>query len=365
MRLVKTATISQGAYLGKAIYNDKGKILLNEGVKLQDDLLKRLTDMGIHYIYIKDKKTEDIEIQEPISTGLRRKAIHSIEQNFLDLQSGNNSSYSVVVEQAAKDFSKIIREILFEIKNNKDLLVLLADVYTYDHYIFIHSLNVTMYTLAIGLKLNLTEKELEILGLGAILHDVGKMKVPEKILLKPDRLTKEEFEEVKKHAEVGYHILRKIPTVSLIVAHCAFQHHERLNGSGYPRGIKESEIHLFGKIIAVADVFDAVTSNRVYRQAMLPHEGLEILYAGSGTLFDTKIIEAFRQAVAVYPTGITVILNDGRKGIVSGQNAGLSGRPIVRILEQNGAEITEPYDLDLKSELDVMITACDTTFKGV
>ncbi|PAF17147.1 hypothetical protein CHH61_23915, partial [Shouchella clausii] len=91
-----------------------------------------------------------------------------------------------------------------------------------------------------------------------------------------------------------------VETIPLLVAHCAFQHHERLNGSGYPRGLQGNEIHDFGKIIAIADVFDAVTSNRIYRQAMLPHEGLEVLYAGAGKLFDKKVIEVFRQAVAVY-----------------------------------------------------------------
>ncbi|HJV31482.1 MAG TPA: HD-GYP domain-containing protein [Bacillales bacterium] len=364
MRLVKTNTISQGTYLGKAIYNDKGKILLNEGVKLEQKLLKRLIEMGIHYIYVKDKKTEDIEIQDPIPAKLRNKAMNAIEKNFLELQSGRFSSNSVILEKATKGLTELIHEIVYEIKNNKDLLVLLADVYAYDHYIFTHSLNVTMYSLAIGVKLHLTEKELETLGLGAILHDVGKMKISQQILLKPDRLTKDEYEEIKKHAEEGFQILRKISNIPLIVAHCAYQHHERLNGSGYPRGIKGKEIHFFGKIIAVADVYDAVTSNRVYRDAMLPHEGLEVLYAGSGTLYDQKIIEAFRDAVAVYPSGITVKLNDSRKGIVCRQNIGVSDRPVIRIIEENGIEIDCPYELDLKIELDMMITACDTTFKN-
>ena len=95
----------------------------------------------------------------------------------------------------------------------------------------------------------------------------------------------------------GFAILKGVKTVPLIVAHCAYQHHERLDGTGYPRGLKNTEIHYFAKIIAVADVFDAITSNRVYRNAMLPHEGLEILYAGCGRLFDLKIVEAFRSAV--------------------------------------------------------------------
>lgn len=362
MRLVKTETVLNGTYLGKAIYNEKGQILLNEGVLLKGNLLKRLSDMGIHYIYIKDDKTDDIVPNDPLSIKLKKKAIHSIEQHFGEFEKEQHYSGPLVLEKTAKNLTKLIREIQYEIKSNQDLLVLLSDVYTYDHYIFTHSLNVTMYSLAIGIKLNLKEKELEMLGLGAILHDVGKMKIPEDILLKPGRLTEDEFALVKRHTDEGFQILRKIPNMSLIVAHCAYQHHERLNGSGYPRGIKSNEIHYFGKIIAVADVFDAVTSNRIYRQAMLPHEGLEILYAGSGDLYDTKIIEAFRQAVAVYPVGITVELNDGRKGVVYKQNKGLSDRPIVRIIEEKGLEVN-PYEIDLKSELDIMISACDTTFK--
>ncbi|MDP4162083.1 MAG: HD-GYP domain-containing protein [Bacillota bacterium] len=361
MRLVTTASVINGAILGKTIYNDRGQILLNAGVELEAKFLRRLEDMGIHYIYVEDRKTDDINVKDAISMPIRQKAMKTIEDSFVRLQKEKFVSGSFVIEKATKDFKALITYILTEIKSNQDLLVLLSDVYTYDHYIFTHSLNVTMYSLAIGLEMKLSPKELETLGLGAILHDVGKMRIPENILLKCGKLTEEEYQIIKSHADEGFQILRNTPGVPLIAAHCAFQHHERLNGSGYPRGITGKEIHDFGKIIAVADVFDAVTSNRVYRRAMLPHEGLEILYAGSGSLFDSKIIEAFRQAVAIYPEGITVMLSDGRKGVVSRQNKGLSERPAVRIIEENGMEI-EPYEVDLKTELHIVITACDTTF---
>ncbi len=362
MRLVETSTKLTDTYLGKAIYNNKGQILLNEGVKLDEHLLKRLIEMNIHYIYIKDELTDDLKLHQTLPMEFRKKAIASIEKHFDEFERHRHFSNVLVLEKTAQSLIRLVREIQAEIKNNLDLLTLLSDVYTYDNYIFTHSLNVTMYALAIGMKLNLKDRELESLGLGAILHDVGKMKIPEEILFKPSQLTLEEYNEVKKHAEEGFELLRSIPTVSLVAAHCAYQHHERLDGSGYPRGIKGNEIHHFGKIIAVADVFDAVTSNRVYRQAMLPHEGLEILYAGSGKLYDKKMIEVFRQAVAVYPIGITVELNDGRKGVVSKQNLGLSDRPFVRIFEEHGEEVN-PFEVDLKTALDVMITACDTTFK--
>ncbi len=115
-------------------------------------------------------------------------------------------------------------------------------------------------------------EDLRLIGIGAMLHDVGKLLIPTEILLKPERLTNEEYEEMKQHARYGFDLLRNLHSVSLLVAHCAFQHHERIDGSGYPRGLVDFEIHPFAKIIGVADVFDAVTSNRVYREKILPSQ---------------------------------------------------------------------------------------------
>ncbi|WP_144478515.1 HD-GYP domain-containing protein [Cytobacillus oceanisediminis] len=359
MRLVATTSVEEGALLGKAIYNDKGQILLNVGVRLERKILNRLEEFGIDYIYIKDPDTDDIIVKNAIPDEMRINAIMTIGETFKQVQLDSKISQTFVLEKSARKFKKLIVALLDELKSSKDLLNLLSDVFLHDHYIFSHSLNVTLYSLAIGIEMKLSPKELEQLGLGAILHDVGKMKVPEEILSKPGKLTAEEFQIIKAHAEDGFQMLRNIPTVPLIVAHCAYQHHERLNGAGYPRGLKEAEIHLFGKILGVADVFDAVTSNRVYRPAMLPHEGLEILYSGAGSLFDPKIVDAFRRAVAIYPIGLTVTLSDGRKGVVAQQNPGLSERPVVRILEDSGQRV-EPYNLDLKANLSQMIVSCDT-----
>lgn len=362
MRLVATSSAEEGALLGKAIYNDQGQVLLNAGAKLERKILNRLLEFRIDYIYIMDPATDDIELVSPISDELRLHAIKSIGTTFKQLQLDTKVANTFTLEKASRDFQRLIKVLLDELTSSKELINLLSDVLIHDHYIFSHSLNVTLYTLAIGIEMKLPPKELEQLGLGAILHDVGKMKVPEEILLKPGRLTAEEFEVIKAHADDGFELLRKIPSVPLIVAHCAYQHHERMNGTGYPRGLKGREIHLYGRILGVADVFDAVTSNRVYRPAMLPHEGLEILYSGSGTLFDQQVVDAFRRAVAIYPNGLTVILNDGRKGVVAGQNPGFSDRPVIRILEEHSEKVI-PYHVDLKSSLSVMITSCDTIMR--
>lgn len=364
MRLVATSTVQSGTILAKAIYGDRGQILLNEGFELNERILELLENKDITYIYIKDERTDDILIQDPISQELKHKAVLTIESTFRDVQADFSSGGAFVIEKAAQKLKEVVRILHEEISSNKDLISLLSDVFVYDNYIFTHSFNVTMYSLAIGSELGLSPKDLETLGLGAILHDVGKLTVPTEVLFKPGKLAQEEYERIKEHADAGFQILRNIQTISLLVAHCAFQHHERLNGTGYPRGIKGDEILPFAKIIAVADVFDAVTSNRVYRKALLPHNGLEILYAGIGTLYDEKIVHAFKNTIAIYPIGISVELSDGRKGVVSSQNMSVSDRPVIRILEENGMRVT-PYELDLIKELAVVIVGCNTTFEQI
>ncbi|MFJ7831214.1 HD-GYP domain-containing protein [Peribacillus sp. NPDC097284] len=358
MRLSITASLNPGERLGMNIYNEQGNILLSEGLTLTQKMINRLVALNIPFVYIQDSRTDDIMPKPPISGELRREALQTIEATFLEIKNGVKVNSAFTIEKAALKFTHLVRSIMEELKNSNELLTLLADVYTYDDYIFTHSFNVTLYTLALGMELKLEKKQLEVLGLGAILHDVGKMLVPVDILRKPGKLTEEEFEQIQKHPEYGFHLIKNVYTVSLIVANCAYQHHERLDGSGYPRGVRGDEIHYYGKIIAVADVFDAVTSNRVYRKAMLPHEGLEILYAGAGKKFDKQIIEAFRRAVAIYPNGLTVELNDGRKGIVSSQNEGIGDRPVVRILEEPNHKVVHPYEVDLRTDLHLLIKEC-------
>lgn len=119
------------------------------------------------------------------------------------------------------------------------------------------------------------------------------------------------------HTEIGFQILKEEPNIPLLAAHCALQHHERIDGSGYPRGLTGPQIHEYAKWLGVADSYDAMTSNRVYKKAMLPHQAVEALYVGSGTLYEQKHLELFRDRVAIYPLGLTVKLSTGRAGLWS------------------------------------------------
>jgi putative nucleotidyltransferase with HDIG domain len=360
MRLIATNLLKPGMRLGKTVYNENGTVLIKEKIPLTETMINRLLKLGITFVYVEDPRTEDIVPRLPISEETRKEALETIETVFTYIQNQPDLKKVFTLEKETKRFKNLVQTILTEMKQNKDFVSLLTDIYVYDDYTFSHSFNVTLYALALGIELQLSDEELELLGLGAILHDIGKVCVPIEILTKPGKLTAEEYELMKKHTEFGFEILRATHTIPLLAAHCAYQHHERLDGSGYPRGLKGNDIHYFGRLLAVADVFDAVTSNRVYRRAMLPHEGLEILYSGVGTQFDKNMVEAFRRAVAVYPVGLSVELSDGRKGIVSKQD-GLSERPVVRVLEEDGKELKEPYEINLKDYLNVMIVSCETT----
>lgn len=362
MRLISVNSLQAGVCLAKPVYNEHGSTLINKGISLTARMIERLDSLGISYVYIEDGRIEHIGVSDSISEKLRREAISFVESSFNRIVNESKQQQSFLLEKSMKGVVSLVRNFIRELKQNANVLNLLTDIYIYDDYVYSHSVNVTMYALALGMELKLSDNDLETLGIGALLHDVGKVSISPDILDKPGKLTVEEFEEIKKHAEYGFELLRKVPTLSLLVAHCAYQHHERLDGSGYPRGLKGSHIHLFGKILAIADVYDAVTSHRVYRKAMLPHEGLEILYAGAGTLFDKQMVESFRKAVAVYPVGLGVVLSDGRKGVVSRQNQEMSDRPHVTILEHlNGEKLQTPYEIDLMKELHIVITECDTT----
>ncbi|GEN54281.1 HD-GYP domain-containing protein [Halobacillus faecis] len=358
MRVVATSSLVPGAVLAKTIYNESGRALLQNGIAFTPRIIERLKSFDITYVYVEDGRTSDIIANSPLSEKTRMHAIHFIKQSFSTIHQSVLSNHRYVLEETGQEMHGIVSSLIKELQNHGEVMSLLSDVFTHDDYIFTHSLNVTMYALALGKELNLPSSKMEALGLGAILHDVGKVNVPREVLLKPGKLTEEEFKCIQTHTESGFEILRQSSNIPLLAAHCAYQHHERLDGSGYPRGIKSEDIHLFGKILAIADVFDAVTSNRVYRDAMLPHGGLEILYSGSGSLFDQSLVEAFRRCIAVYPNGLSVQLDDGREAIVVKQNPNLCDRPIVREIKGDG---TTGRDIDLSKELNIMISNCHLT----
>ena len=186
-----------------------------------------------------------------------------------------------------------------------------------------------------------------------------KSRLPEEILNKKTPLTETEFAEITQHTTYGFEILRKNNDISLLSAHVAFQHHEKWDGTGYPRGLKGNEIHEYGRLTAVADVYEALTSKRVYRNAIEPNEAYEYVISQANTHFEPRVIEVFKKHIAIYPSGSGILLSNGQRGNVVKQNPTFPNRPFVRVFYQNEEVLNTPIDYNLADYPSIMIVASD------
>ena len=215
---------------------------------------------------------------------------------------------------------------------NADALACFAQLRRRFDYTSLHSVRVCLLALAFGRHLGLAIADLITLGMGALLHDIGKTKVPEEILNKPTSLTEQEFEIAKKHVQAGVQLLRRsngIPAVALDVAR---YHHERYDGSGYPHGLHKTQIPLLGQIGAIVDCYDALTSDRAYASAISGHAALQKIYEWRDRLFDKQLVEQFIQCMGIYPIGSVVELRSGDVGVVVSVNRVRRLKPRVRLV---------------------------------
>lgn len=205
-----------------------------------------------------------------------------------------------------------------------------------------------------GIDRSYSEKRLLQLGVGAFLHDLGKLQIPLSILDKPSHLTKEEFNKVKEHPTLGYQILRESAMIDYVSANILYQHHEKLDGTGYPNHLTGHYIHEYARIVAIADIFDAITSKRVYSNAMPNHEAIELLLSYTSLQLDKDLVNLFLSHIPAFPLGTFVQLNNHMRGVVIAQNKGLPLRPILMMIEEEGQEV-KPYELNLLQEFSLAI----------
>ncbi|MDF2722594.1 MAG: histidine kinase [Paenibacillus sp.] len=358
MRLVPIGLCRPGMRLAKKVFNEEGCVLLAEHVELTQGMIQRLGNYGIAHLYIDDPRTDDIVVLDPISEETRRLALTTIRSNFKRIMMETTQRRAVNQPFLGKAFKEALTAIIDDLSVNTSAMIMLSDMNITDLYLYQHSLNVCIYATMLGLAEGFSPNELSVLGLGALLHDIGKTKVPLDILLKQGKLLQDEFDTMKQHTEFGFKILKDEPNIPLLSAHCALQHHERINGSGYPRGIRGDEIHEYAKWIGLVDSYDAMTTNRVYRQAMLPHQAMEVLYTGVDSLYEKSMIERFRDKVAIYPLGVTLTLSSGETGVVVDLNRQFPQRPVIRILEDaDGQPLHTPYEIDLSKHLSLLVAS--------
>lgn len=295
-------------------------------------------------------RIQRVELQEEliVARKLLREARDTVKHTMEDARTGTISSIPQMREVAQRMMESTSR--------HPGALLSLVGLKTKDDYTFSHCVAVGAFMIALGKQLGLNEDELREAGTAGLLHDVGKSRIPGEILNKPGRLTEGEFEVVRAHPQLGYQMLLDTGYAESGALEVVHHHHERLDGNGYPGRLDSTQITRLMRMSSVADVYDAVTSERVYHKAMPPTAALQMLLSGAGTQFDGDIVRAFIKTVGIYPNRSLVRLRSGRLAVVLEQHTANTITPIVRVFFSiNSDEPIPPYVLNLAHGTDAIV----------
>lgn len=341
MRYITISRIAEGMVLAQPLYGPNFGVLLGEGMKLSGTHINRINELGYAGVYIEDELSENIRPNPVVSADTRLETIKSSREILQQAESGAFDSGAKVNRMRQE---RIIMPIIEEIIARPVRMCDLIDLKPYDDYVYYHAANVVITSILTGVELGLSGTQLYELGLAALLHDVGNIFIPKSILNKPGKLTPEEFEIIKQHSQMGFDYLREHFDITIEACMGALQHHENYNGTGYPNRLKKDKISIYGRIIAITDVFDALTSRRPYRQPMFPATAMDFIDMNAGTMFDPEIVAGFKNVMALYPSGVCVEVNSGALCIVEENFPGFPDRPRLRLLKNKART---PMVLDL------------------
>jgi HD-GYP domain-containing protein (c-di-GMP phosphodiesterase class II) len=340
-------------------------------VKFTDRHRTALLAAGVNAVYIDDALSEGIDVREVVDPETRRKATAAVSRAF----DGARACFTEgrgIPEAMINDLAKVAEMIARDVEDNADVAVALDDLASADGYTLQHSIDVAAIGMLVGQKLfresgwidhtgrrtwQYRDRRLARLGLGLLLHDIGKLIIPIDVLNKPGQLDDEEWQLMRAHPRAGVEMLRS-DLISPLVKVVVRSHHERWDGGGYPDGLAADAIHQLARVASAADVYDAVTSERVYAAARPPDVGVQIVLEGSGRAFDPDVVDVFRRVVAPYPPGVEVKLADGRRGVVASVPADNLDRPLVRIGWDARGNTVAPYEVDIAKEPDEMTLMC-------
>ncbi len=347
---------------------------LTSRVKIKDDrIIEKIIAQGIKEVYIDTDRGMDVpgapteqevgrEIQEHIN-----KMAETDTKPVRDVPLKKELSRAREIKKEAKvavcdileevriggqiktdKAEQVVDKMIDSIFRNQDALVSLGRIKQTDEYTFMHSMSVCVLMISFGKHLDFDESALREVGIGAMLHDIGKMKVPLEILNCKGALTDEQFAIMKKHVEYSNILLNETSGISEMSVILASQHHERVDGRGYPAGLKGDEISLYGQAAAIADVYDAMTSQRCYQRRFEPTEVLRKLYEWKGS-YNIDLVQQFVRCVGIYPVGSLVLLDNKLLAVVIDRGSDNLLQPVVRVVYDTRKDryVLPVYDLDL------------------
>lgn len=351
--------LREGMILAEPIFDIGGKTLFSEGLKLNKTRIERILLLKTKILYIQviptanEKLKLEANIKEDnvlsdkqlIFNDTREEAAKIVKYTF----NGLMDSRSIKSDK----ITSIVENIIDAILKDDKVILNLSNLSLVDDYIFSHSVNVCVLSLIMGIYLGFNHQKLLSLGSGALIHDIGKILVPKSILNKPGKLTEDEYEIAKMHTVYGHKILRDKMGFPDEISMTALSHHERIDGNGYPNKLEKSEISKFAKIVGIADVFDAVTSDRAYCGKIDYYKAVEYLLKNSDTQFDSDIVNKFVTIIGYYPIGLYVQLNTGDIGMVITKNKLF---PVIKItVDSNGIKLNNYYEIDLHKNPSISI----------
>ncbi|WP_148214171.1 HD-GYP domain-containing protein [Deferribacteres bacterium DY0037] len=340
-------------------------------------VIDRIMSSNIEFVYIDEVTPEEIKVSQILETPTKDiidEAAEAASVNLIDIEDFSKASevYTESVKmtkcvfediRAGKMFNNCaVKSIAANIaqitRRNKGVLASVTKLRQYDDYTFQHSMNVSIYSAGLASHLGMDSNEVERIACAGLLHDVGKMLVPKDILNKPGKLTDEEFSMMRNHVQYGYDFLRK-EAVADDILRLAYEHHERYDGSGYPNRLRDKDISIEGKIGAVVDIYDAITSDRVYHKGMEPPSALKLMFKWADSYINKKVFEFFIMNIGIYPVGTLVLMNTHELGIVGKTNINKPTEPLVLVfMNKKGRRLpVKVVDLSIKTVVKRKILA--------
>ena len=334
--------LKNGMITAQSIYNPLGASYLTKGMELSPTYIERLEKAGFDGVTVTslDPKLKLAPPDDIVQEKTRISAIQNVATAFHSVE--ENGTFDPAPLQGISE--NILQDIIAQQQN----LVQLTDIRLHDTYTFAHSVNVAILSSLLGVLLKLSREEQLKLTLGGLLHDIGKVTVPYEILTKAGHLSDDEWSVMQGHPEAGRQRLKKMFPNDTLLSTIALQHHEHIDGSGYPNHLKGEQIHRYGRIVAIADVYDALTSVRPYKRAYTPSVAHRLMATCSPGHFDLDLLKLFFDNVAIYPVGTILKTQDGY-AIVKKVEFGYTLTPVVCVFaNREGKLLNAPHDLDLK-----------------
>lgn len=341
-RTIFTFQAKNGMCISKDVFNSTGQLLVAEGTEINAKIKEMLSFYSIMKInvYENEPATQVPSATPLINTETYSERIKSSAQfaEFKKTLGANVKRFkddiTAYVNKTGNVDLKLLKKEPYDVLGKSDTTIsvfdMLHNIEDYDDSTYSHSLNVALISNVIGTWNGYSEADLENLTLAALLHDIGKLLVPENILKKPGKLTEDEFQLVKLHPIMGYDLI-KDEDIDSRIKDVILKHHERCDGSGYPSMLKDKEIPDFAKIVAIADIYDAMTSKRTYRDALCPFEVIRLFEDEGFQKYDTRILITFLERIGQAYINNNVQLSDGRKGEIILLNKNALSKPIIKI----------------------------------